>query len=127
MKKEVKYSIRKLTDACSRLQDGIDAANNELGRDGVIKRFEFTFELLWKALKLFLLEEGIICKSPKDCLQQAFKYGLVEDEEIFLDMLEDRNLTTHTYDQKTSDKIYNNIKNRYVQAIMNLNDKMKTD
>ena len=65
MKKEVKYSIELFKDAYYRLQEGINSADNELSKDGVIQRFEFTFELLWKTLKIVLKDEGILCIYPK--------------------------------------------------------------
>jgi len=71
MKEEVKLSASKLKDAFTKLREGASAVKDELDRDGVIQRFEFTFELLWKTLKIFLGEEGIECRSPKECLRSA--------------------------------------------------------
>lgn len=52
MKDVLEYSLKKLKDAYQRLEEGVKQAKDELDKDGVIQRFEFTFELLWKALKL---------------------------------------------------------------------------
>ena len=106
----MEYSLAKFNEAVETLSKGIKQVKDELGEDGVIQRFEFTFELLWKTLKIFLEDKGIICRSPKDCLKNAFKYGLFTDEELFLKMLEDRNITTHIYNRKDSRKIFNRIK-----------------
>jgi hypothetical protein len=65
MKNELSYSLQKFNEAYNRLEEGIKIVTDELGEDGVIKRFEFTFELLLKTLKLFLEDRGILCKSPK--------------------------------------------------------------
>lgn len=127
MKKEVEYSIKKLETAFQRLEEGINSVKDDLDKDGVIQRFEFTFELLWKTIKIYFEDKGILCKSPKDCLQQAFKYGLITNELVYLNMLNDRNKTSHLYDQSASEEIYTNIKSRYLEAINSLLAKIKTD
>ncbi|MDQ3021560.1 MAG: nucleotidyltransferase substrate binding protein [Bacteroidota bacterium] len=113
MKDELKIAVANFQNAFNSLENGIKEANGELQKDGVIQRFEFTFELLWKTLKIFLNDEGIECNSPKDCLKKAFKYGLINDEQIFLDMLIDRNNSTHVYSKEESEEIFERIKNNY--------------
>lgn len=127
MKKEVEYSIKKLETAFLRLVKGIDCVEDDLDKDGVIQRFEFTFELLWKTIKVYLEDKGILCKSPKDCLQQAFKYGLITDEETFLKMLSDINKTSLLYDQSASEEIFNNIKTKYLVGINKVLDEIKSE
>lgn len=78
--------------------------------DATIQRFEFTIELFWKSLKAILEERGIAVHSPKSVLKEAFAERLIDDEQSWLDMLEDRNLTSHTYNQDLADEIYENIK-----------------
>ena len=124
MKNEIQYSLAKFNEAVETLYKGIELAKDELGEDGVIQRFKFTFELLWKTLKIFLEDKGIICRSPKDCLKNAFKYGLFSDEELFLKMLEDRNITTHIYNRKDSRKIFNRIKIEYHPAIISISEEL---
>jgi nucleotidyltransferase substrate binding protein (TIGR01987 family) len=113
MKDELDYSITKLKKAYRKLSSGIKLTKDELDRDGVIQRFEFTFELLWKALKIYLENQGIIVKTPRDSFAQAFRINIISDEKIFLDMLEDRNNASHIYDEETSKKIFNRIKENY--------------
>lgn len=115
--KEVDYALEKLRDAQARLCEGIELAQDELDKDGVIQRFEFTFELLWKAAKVFLAHEGIEAQTPRESVKEAFRIGLIEDEELFLDMLEDRNRTPHIYSKKISEQIFERIKLRYVHGI----------
>ena len=117
MKDVLEYSLKKLKDAYQRLEEGVKQAKDELDKDGVIQRFEFTFELLWKALKLYLEHQGIIVKTPRESFVEAFRINLVGDEKIFLDMLEDRNNTSHIYDKETSEKIFNRIKKNYQTEI----------
>ena len=121
MKDELKYSFGKFKEAVKKLDDGIKQVKDQLDQDGVIQRFEFTFELLWKTLKLFLTTEGITTKSPKE----AFRFGLLEDANIFLDMLEDRTQTAHIYSEDISNKIYHRIKNKYLKAIKTLQKELQ--
>ena len=117
MEDVLEYSLNKLKNANQKLKEGIEQAKDELDKDGVIQRFEFTFELLWKALKIYLEYQGIIIKTPRDSFVEAFRIDLISDEKIFLDMLEDRNNTSHIYDKKTSEKIFNRIKKKYQTEI----------
>lgn len=113
MKEELDYSINKLKNAYRKLSSGIKLTKDELDRDGVIQRFEFTYELLWKSLKIYLENQGIIVRTPRDSFTEAFRINIISDEKIFLDMLEDRNNTSHIYDEEISKKIFNRIKKNY--------------
>lgn len=125
MKDELNYSIEKLYKALSRLNLGIKKAKDQLDNDGVIQRFEFTFELLWKTLRLFLLSEGIITKSPKEALKESFRFGLIKDEDVFLDMLEDRNQTSHIYSEDVTKEIVIRIKNIYIKKLIDLSKELR--
>ena len=125
MKEVLEYAIEKLEKAFLRLKEGVLSSEDELDKDGVIQRFEFTFELLWKALKIFLEHQGIDTKTPRDSLKEAFRIGLIEDEEMFLDMLEDRNKTSHIYAKEVSEEIFERIKLFYLQAIEKILGKLK--
>ena len=125
MKDELKYSYDKFQKALKRLDEGLKRAKDQLDSDGVIQRFEFTFELTWKTLRLFLLSEGINTNSPKEALKGAFKFGLIVDEECFLDMLEDRNQATHIYSEDVSREIFKRIKKDYSSALKKLSEELK--
>ena len=131
MKSELIYSFQKLKEAVKKLDDGIKQVKDQLDRDGVIQRFEFSFELLWKTLKLFLADEGIITKSPKEALKETFRFGLIKDDEVFLNMLEDRNQTSHIYSEDISKEIFGRIKKKYLNAfkllIINLSGYIDTE
>lgn len=87
-------------------------------KDGVIQRFEFTYELCWKIIKYFLEKEGIQeAKSPKSTFREAFVYGLIEDGELWIDMLNDRNLTSQVYDEEIAINIYDKIIKLYFSEI----------
>jgi len=126
MKRETEYALKKLEDGFSRLKEGAENTSDDLDRDGVIQRFEFTFELLWKTLKVFLEEEkGLICHTPKDCLKEAFRMEWIEGEEIFLGMLKDRNKSSHVYEETEAKKIFGRIKGKYIGAMEKVVEKLK--
>lgn len=89
-------------NALKALSEVLDFGDNAVLRDAAIQRFEFTFEAVWKALKLFLEEhEGIISNSPKAVFRDAFVVRLLTERETkeFLGMVEARNSTVHTYNE----------------------------
>lgn len=122
MKKvDVLLKIENFEKALNRLKEAVEKAQDELDKDGVIQRFEFTIELLWKTLKAILEYKYIQCSSPRNCIKEAFKSGLIEDDEIILDMLEDRNRSSHIYDSSISEEIFNRIKTIYLDYLLKLN------
>lgn len=78
--------------------------------DGTIQRFEFTFELAWKLAKFILAYNGIEAETPRAVIKEAFKAKFISDGDGWIDMLEDRNKTSHIYDEKQALKIYKKIK-----------------
>ena len=91
-------------------------------RDGVIQRFEFTFELTWKALKEYMLEAGMtnIMLFPKQVLREAYAANLIDGESIWLDMLKARNTTPHIYDDHIAAVIADKIQNVYLPELQKL-------
>ncbi|WP_203248914.1 HI0074 family nucleotidyltransferase substrate-binding subunit [Sporosarcina beigongshangi] len=86
---------------------------NDVERDALIQRFEFTFEASWKAAKQYLYDmEGIDIGSPKGVIRSCREITLFDDEEtiLALQMVNDRNLTVHTYNEEVAIKIHMNIK-----------------
>lgn len=79
--------------------------------------FEFSFELAWKVLKDFLESEGFLVASPKATLRQAFQSGYIKDGEEWLQALQDRNMTVHTYDEETAVAVVADICSRYVPML----------
>ncbi|WP_457640376.1 nucleotidyltransferase substrate binding protein [Persephonella sp.] len=124
-KSEVLIKIQNFEKALQRLKEAVERAKDDLDRDGVIQRFEFTVELLWKTLKSVLEYQGIECYSPRACIKEAFKANIIDDDEIILDMLEDRNKSSHIYDEETSEEIFERIKNVYIEYLDKLNLKTK--
>lgn len=119
----MKETIASFERSLQRLKEILKQKKTITNRDAAIKRFEFTVELAWKSIQKFLREEGIICRSPKECLKEAFKLSLVEDDPRWIEMLEDRNLTVHTYDEKTADEVYQRLP-RYLTILEDLKEKL---
>ena len=100
--------------------------DNDLIRMAVIKAYEFTFELSWKTLKDFLAYNGIDAKLPREVLKQAFATGLVIDGQLWIDMLEERNLMAHTYDDARARIAVDQIQERYLGGLQQLHDMLTT-
>ena len=84
---------------------------NAITRDAAIQRFEYTFELSWKALKrYFKINNNLDIFNVKDIFREAGKQGLIEKVEKWFEYLEARNLTSHTYDEKVAEKVYTKAK-----------------
>ena len=100
--------------------------DNDLIRMAVIKAYEFTFELSWKTLKDFLAYNGIDAKLPREVLKQAFATGLVINGQLWIDMLEERNLMAQTYDDARARKAVDQIQERYLGGLQQLHDMLTT-
>jgi nucleotidyltransferase substrate binding protein (TIGR01987 family) len=115
--------------ALERLEEAIhEPKRNKLVVDGTIQRFEFAIELFWKAFKRLLMEEGIETATPRESLQKAFQAGWFLDELLWIQMLRDRNESSHMYDQATAKHIYNRIKKYFPemkQTYLLLKDRAK--
>lgn len=98
--------------------------NNLTMRDGVIQRFEITTELAWKTMKYQMELEGMLeAHGPKSVLKEAFAQRIITNEEGWLAIIRDRNATSHIYDEKTADEIFNNINQEYVGLFEELKEK----
>jgi nucleotidyltransferase substrate binding protein (TIGR01987 family) len=99
---------------------------NELEKQGLIQAFEYTHELAWNVLKDYLQEQGIQnITGSKDSVRSAFKVGLIEDGESWMDMIKDRNQTVHTYNEATAEAIITNIQTRFFALFVALGNKMQ--
>lgn len=95
---------------------------NELEKDGVIQRFEFTFELAWKTLQDYFAQESgyIDVKGPRTVLKQAIQDNLITDGYTWLSMLESRNELTHVYDEEESRRILDDVAAIYLPLLQEL-------
>ncbi|MEA1870038.1 MAG: HI0074 family nucleotidyltransferase substrate-binding subunit [Euryarchaeota archaeon] len=109
---EATIQLENFENATKRLKAALeyDPLELDIVMDAVIQRFEFTFETAWKSVKLAARAVGYDCKSPKGCLKLAYRMGWIKDEERWLELLEARNLTSHTYDQEVAMDVYETVK-----------------
>jgi nucleotidyltransferase substrate binding protein (TIGR01987 family) len=84
--------------ALTRLDEALSVPKSDIVRDAVIQRFEFTFELAWKTMKLWLSGQGVEVHTPAQVLAEALQAGLIIDGNGWSRMQESRNWTSHTYD-----------------------------
>ena len=111
-----------------KLEEAVKEEESEIVIDGVLHRFEFTFELAWKTMKDVLEYQGIITKlgSPREIIQNAFKQNLIDDGETWIEIMLSRNTLSHIYDEFTSRKIYKEIKEKYIKEFEKLRDTLDT-
>ncbi len=94
--------------------------------DIAIKRYEFSYETAWKALKRYLDYLGFDCSSPRGCVKEAFAQGTIEEESIWLEMIEARNLTSHFYDENEAKDILD-ILREFAEEFEKLKEKLQKE
>ena len=118
-----------VSESATRLAEAVAQQESDLVRDATIQRFEFTFEVVWKTLKLYLERQGHECGGPRPTLKKAFAENLIPNPEaadVWLQMLEDRNLTSHAYDEALARRIYGRIVRDYAPLLGNMARKIQT-
>jgi nucleotidyltransferase substrate binding protein (TIGR01987 family) len=95
------------------------AEMSALEKEGVIQRFEYSFELAWNTLKDYLVYSGVAFDqiTPRSVIKQAFAAKIIKDGQTWMDMLEQRNLMSHTYDSKIFEAVFSNISQHYLVAL----------
>ncbi len=123
---DYKSALNKLEESLENIPNEIETTLQVL-IDGTLHRFEFTFELAWKTIKDYLEYMGITNKvgSPRENIQLAYKQGIIEDGEIWIEIMLARNELSYLYDEQTFRKIYDNIKNRYIKELKKLEEKFE--
>ena len=120
--------LENLSKAYSLLSEAAESQElSRLEQEGLIKRFEYTFELAWKTLKDYLEAKGLSVTYPRDVLKQAFQSGLVRDGEAWLEMLESRNTLAHTYDEARFNEAVERVRERFFPAIRELVDRLHAE
>jgi len=102
-------------------------ALNELEEQGLIKAFEYTFELGWNTMKDFYESQGETgIQGSRDAIRLAFRRGLIEDGDNWMKMIESRIRTAHTYNEETANEIAEDIKNKYYGLFFLLKSKLES-
>ena len=126
------YRFRNFSRAFRRLQDALQEgaeALNELEQEGVIQRFEYTFELAWNTLKDRLQHDGTVLSSvtPRAVIRSAFQAKLISEGERWIDMLGDRNRMSHTYDSDTFESIIKEVEEHYLDRLNELHVRLSLE
>ena len=117
-----KYRFRNFSRAYALLREALEAEVKDLSqleREGVIQRFEYTFELAWNTLKDRLEYDGVVLDtvSPRSVIRAAYRAKLIDDGDAWIDMLTDRNLMAHTYDAGRFETVAGNVRRRYLEIL----------
>ena len=123
MDKTLGLKLKTFKKALVTLEKALKAEHSDLARDSSIQRFEYCYELCWKTSKIFLKDHfGVETFSPKPCFRELRKNQLITDEEteILLEMVNDRNLATHTYDEKFAMELFKKIKSKYHKTLLKI-------
>ena len=113
--------------ALNQLKKFIDKGDlSELERQGLVKAFEYTYELAWNTLKDFLEYQGYTeIYGSRDAIRKSFELGLIEDGYKWMDMLASRNKTSHTYNEETAEEICRQVKDVYFSLFQQLEEKLQ--
>ncbi|MHB8762724.1 MAG: HI0074 family nucleotidyltransferase substrate-binding subunit [Deferrisomatales bacterium] len=103
---ELALHLEVLERALKSLEEVLAVTYSVIVRDATIQRFEYTFELAWKLLRKVAKIEGIEVGSPRQAIRAAFDTQLLKDVDAWFELLEDRNRTSHTYNEVTADEVF---------------------
>jgi len=115
-----KKNLDNFKKAIDRLEEVLQKPVSSIVMDATIQRFEFTYELLWKTLKIFLEDiHGVRAGSPRLVFKEAYALSIIDKEDIFLEMIKSRNLLSHTYNEEQAMDIYKKCPS-FLSAIKNV-------
>lgn len=121
-------ALLKYADVVDRKEEFYREGFSDIYLDLVVKRFEFTYEMAWKAIKRYLDFVGIESVSPRSCFKEAFSQKIIGEDAIWLEMIEQRNLTSHVYDESEVTEILGkivNYKNAFAGMLETLEQRLK--
>jgi len=100
---------------------------NEMEEQGLIQSFEYTYELAWTLMKDFFEDQGESnVMGSRDAFRLAFKRGLIDEGEIWMNMIKSRVLTSHTYHEETARKVIHNIRSEFFGELVKLHARFET-
>lgn len=110
MKAQLKTDLEKLKKALDRLNEVYNWPESHDGRtEAAIQCFEFVMDLYWKLFKHMLRQKELVVNTPRDVFREVFAAAWIDDEQVWLRMLKDRNLTSHTYNEDLASEILTRI------------------
>jgi nucleotidyltransferase substrate binding protein (TIGR01987 family) len=100
-------------------REAIETPLSNLIKQGLIQSFEFTHELAWNVMKDYLHYQGFsTIQGLQDATRAAFRIGLIQDGEVWMEMIKSRNATSHTYNETTANAIFTKIVASYYPAFV---------
>ena len=123
----VEYIQKNFIDENKSVDDNdLDYVLDEMIKEGLIQRFEYTHELAWNVMKDFAIYQGNTnVGGSRDATREAFQLQLISDGKIWMDMIGSQNKTSHTYNEETADEIYSKILNEYYPAFLEFQKNME--
>lgn len=116
----LKEKFESFSKSLSKLKEALEKEHiDDYILNATIQRFEFTYELAWKLLKEYLAYNGITdVRTPREVFKEAFATEIIGEGDIWIEMINDRNLTSHTYDEGQAKDIYIRIKKKYFPMLI---------
>ena len=119
-------ALNRLGEMCIEFSNSKDPKIKEMSRDALIQRFEFTFELAWKTLYQYMTFNGFSVRSwPREILKAAYQNGLINNEQVWLDMLDARNTLSHVYKEEQAAAVAEKICPDFYNELATLKDLFK--
>ncbi len=112
-------ALKRYEEAVKKYDELINEGFGDIYLDLIVKRFEFTYEMSWKALKRYLEFLGFEIKNPREAFKEGFAQNILNDEKIWLEMIEQINLSSHVYDENEIIEILNK-KDKYLESFQQL-------
>lgn len=126
-------ALNKLTEAINYIKknregkDVTEEVSEEIIKEGLIQRFEYTYELAWNVMKDYALYQGNSeIGGSRDAIRYAFSLNLISDGNMWMDMVFSRRKTSHTYNEETAHEIYLKILNEYYPAFVEFQKGMES-
>jgi nucleotidyltransferase substrate binding protein (TIGR01987 family) len=119
--------FQNFTKSMNYLEQALQIENPDIvQKAGIIQFFEMSFELAWNLIKDYLEEQGFAdIKSPRGALKKAFEMNILENGHDWMDLLQDRNLTAHTYDEQKATDMEQLIHHKYFPLLKELHNRFK--
>lgn len=117
-------ALARFKDVCNRKSEINELGLSDIYLDLIVKRFEFTYEMSWKAIKRYLDFAGISVKNPRESYKEAFAQGLIKEQNTWLVMIEQRNLSSHVYNEAEIAIIFDKIE-QYLSSFEELSNSLK--
>lgn len=126
---KLEEAVSKIKEEYQIEEDGTideDSFLDDIIKEGLIQRFEYTHELAWNVMKDFLENAGNNnIFGSKDATKEAFAAGLITNGEVWMDMIKSRNKTSHTYNEETADDIFMKIVHEYYHVFNQFRNRME--